>query len=210
MLGNKTILITEGARTLAVGHDAVSQQAVRLPLLLSALWGRRRCHTAHRDLRADPWGKRSCLTVPQHCCFWLVTSHLSLGAPSPCNTLFATELLPSVSFSGGVRLVGQWSGHPPVFCASEGDRLPVHVLGLKGSYFRVFFFFLFGVCGFILACVRFAFILAQVPWPGGLCLSTFTEEQLRAVYLWNVSGRSKQLNLQHGSLIASAATSRES
>lgn len=103
-------------------------------------------------------------------------------------------------------LVEQWSAHLPVFCASEGDRLPVHMLGLKGSYFRIFFFFfLFGVCSFILACVRFAFILAQVPWPGGLCLSTFAEEQLPAVYLWNVSGRNKQLSLQHGSLRASAS-----
>lgn len=87
--------------------------------------------------------------------------------------------------------------------------LPVHVLELNGSYFSGFFLFLFEVCGFILACVRFAFILAQVPWPGGLCLSTFAEEQLCAVYLWNVSGRSKQLNLQHGSLRASAALSGE-
>lgn len=59
MLGNKTILITEGGRTLAVGCDAVGLQAARPPLLPLALQGRRQHHAAHRDLRADPWGKHS-------------------------------------------------------------------------------------------------------------------------------------------------------
>lgn len=60
MLGNKTILITEGARTLAVGRDAVGPQAARLPLLPSALQGGRRRCAAHSDPRADPWGKHLC------------------------------------------------------------------------------------------------------------------------------------------------------
>lgn len=59
MLGNRTILITEGARTLAVECDAVGLQAVRPPLLPSALQGRRQHCAAHRDPRADLWGKHS-------------------------------------------------------------------------------------------------------------------------------------------------------
>lgn len=115
MLGNKTMLFTEGARTLAVGCDAVGLQAARPPLLPSALQGGRRRHAARRDSRADPGEGAG---DPHHST--AAYRHLSLGAPSPCNASFATKLLPSVSVLGGVCLVGQWSGHPPYILCLGG------------------------------------------------------------------------------------------
>lgn len=111
MLGNKTMLFTEGARTLAVGCDAVGLQAVRPPLLPLALQGGRRCHAARRDPRAV--SGESARGNPRHST--AAYRHLSLGAPSPCSASFATKLLPSVSVLGGVCLVEQWSGHPPLY-----------------------------------------------------------------------------------------------